>query len=80
MTLDKSFTARQRIEQLEDAYNDLVPMVERALKIAKDSQEAQATAEADMKEEIGKIEMNFDGTLEEIREQIISKWWWQFWK
>jgi len=80
VTLDKSFTARQRIEQLEDAYNDLVPMVERALKIAKDSQEAQATAEADMKEEIGKIEMNFDGTLEEIREQIISKWWWQFWK
>ena len=80
MTIDKSFTARQRIEQLENAYNDLVPMIERALKIAKDSQEAQATAEADMKEEIGKIEMNFDGTLEEIREQIISKWWWQFWK
>lgn len=93
MTIDKSFTARQRIEQLENAYNDLVPMVERALKIAKETQESRATEEADLKEEIADLGEKLDHEVE-LRETGISNlsdlihkanmylhpWWWQFWK
>lgn len=62
-TIDKSFSARQRMDAFAEDIVTLTAQLENAMRIVKDSAAAVEQAEADLKEEQAAIEDRLDVTL-----------------